>query len=156
MYSRHNKSSVFGSNNKKSARSGVKVVGLQVIPGVGESVEQDFFSLNVKSVDGLRGRNPLSLYNQLMQQQGTHVDKCILYVFRCAVYYADTQECKRDPELLKWWNWSDKKAPKKLSVLMEERKDSNHTPVKKEPLQHLPVSAAETTGQKQPKRLKIE
>jgi hypothetical protein len=27
----------------------------------------------------------------------------VLYVFRCAVYYAGHRE--HDPELLKWWNW---------------------------------------------------
>ncbi|NIV18422.1 MAG: pathogenicity locus, partial [Woeseiaceae bacterium] len=28
-----------------------------------------------------------------------------LYVFRCAVYYASEED--HDPELLKWWNWTD-------------------------------------------------
>jgi hypothetical protein len=36
---------------------------------------------------------------------GQHVDRCVLYVFRCAVYFAS--ESKHDPELLKWWNWKD-------------------------------------------------
>ncbi|NMB56563.1 pathogenicity locus, partial [Candidatus Beckwithbacteria bacterium] len=31
-------------------------------------------------------------------------DRCLLYVFRCAVYYA---KGGRDPEKLKWWNWKD-------------------------------------------------
>jgi hypothetical protein len=31
------------------------------------------------------------------------VDRCVLYVFRCAVYAA-TNEAP-DPELLKWWSW---------------------------------------------------
>jgi hypothetical protein len=29
-------------------------------------------------------------------------DKCLLYEFRCAVYFA---EGGRDQEKLKWWNW---------------------------------------------------
>jgi hypothetical protein len=33
------------------------------------------------------------------------VDRCVLYVFRCAVYFAS--EAEHDPELLKWWNWKD-------------------------------------------------
>ena len=33
------------------------------------------------------------------------VDRCVLYVFRVAVYVASTPEEKRDPNLLKWWNW---------------------------------------------------
>jgi hypothetical protein len=31
----------------------------------------------------------------------------VLYVFRCAVYYATEKE--HDPELLKWWSWQDPK-----------------------------------------------
>ncbi|WP_334292712.1 helix-hairpin-helix domain-containing protein [Parasporobacterium paucivorans] len=29
----------------------------------------------------------------------------MLYVFRCAVYYANEEA--HDPEKLKWWNWKD-------------------------------------------------
>jgi hypothetical protein len=29
----------------------------------------------------------------------------LLYVLRCAVYYASHEE--RKPELFKWWNWKD-------------------------------------------------
>lgn len=35
------------------------------------------------------------------------MDRCMLYVFRCAVYYASSEQ--HDPELLKWWNWKDDK-----------------------------------------------
>jgi hypothetical protein len=52
--------------------------------------------------------NPESLYSDLCQQVGQHVDRCVLYVFRCAVYFAS--ETKHDPELLKWWNWKDEKG----------------------------------------------
>ncbi|MBC8473125.1 MAG: pathogenicity locus, partial [Planctomycetes bacterium] len=31
---------------------------------------------------------------------------CMLYVLRCAVYYASNTE--HDPDLLKWWNWKDR------------------------------------------------
>jgi hypothetical protein len=34
------------------------------------------------------------------------VDRCLLYVFRCAVYFAE--HTRHDPELLKWWNWKDR------------------------------------------------
>lgn len=35
--------------------------------------------------------------------RGEPQDRCLLYVFRCAVYYAS--RAKHDPEVLKWWNW---------------------------------------------------
>jgi hypothetical protein len=30
-------------------------------------------------------------------------DPCVLYVFRCAVYFARTAD--PEPDLLKWWAW---------------------------------------------------
>jgi hypothetical protein len=38
--------------------------------------------------------------------RGVLIDRCQLYVYRCAVYYAGTPG--PDPEKLKWWNWKDK------------------------------------------------
>ena len=35
-----------------------------------------------------------------------HQDRCVLYAFRCAVYYAS--HTTHDPNLLKWWNWKDR------------------------------------------------
>jgi hypothetical protein len=78
--------------------------GLQRIPGVGPSIAADLRGLGVQDVSELRGRNPESLYSELCRQKGP-VDRCVLYVFRCAVYFAS--EAKPDPEMLKWWNWKD-------------------------------------------------
>ncbi len=37
---------------------------------------------------------------------GAKTDPCVLYAFRCATYYA---RGGREPELLKWWNWKNRK-----------------------------------------------
>jgi hypothetical protein len=81
------------------------IAELSRIPGVGPSIAADLYSLGIRDVVELRGRNPESLYAELCRKVGTHVDRCALYVFRCAVYFAS--EPKPDPELLKWWNWKD-------------------------------------------------
>ncbi|WP_177734368.1 MULTISPECIES: helix-hairpin-helix domain-containing protein [Flavobacterium] len=39
----------------------------------------------------------------------TATERCLLYVFRCAVYFAETPMNRQDSEKLKWWNWKDKK-----------------------------------------------
>jgi hypothetical protein len=78
---------------------------LQTIPGVGPSLAGDLFGLGITSVAKLKRKNPERLYNRLEKQVGIHVDRCVLYVFRCAVYYAESS--KPDPQLLKWWNWKD-------------------------------------------------
>lgn len=79
---------------------------LEQIPGVGKSISGYLQNLGIKSINDLKGQNPEQLYQNLCTQQGEQVDRCMLYVFRCAVYYASTSD--REPELLKWWNWKNR------------------------------------------------
>ena len=51
-------------------------------------------------------KDPENLYMDSNKLVGKEQDRCLLYVFRCAVYFA---EGGRVPEKLKWWNWKDKK-----------------------------------------------
>jgi hypothetical protein len=78
----------------------------QVIPGVGKSISQDLWDLGMRSLDDLINTDPEILYQNLCSLRGCYIDPCVLYVFRCAVYFASTQ--KHDPELLKWWHWKNK------------------------------------------------
>jgi hypothetical protein len=78
---------------------------LQTIPGVGPSLARDLHDLGIRRVDDLRGSDPERLYRRLCTLRDAPVDRCVLYVFRCAVYYASQRE--HDTELLKWWNWKD-------------------------------------------------
>jgi hypothetical protein len=89
---------------RRSAPKSV-IANLSRIPGVGPSIAADLCLLGVREAAELRGRDPESLYAELSRQVGRQVDRCVLYVFRCAVYFAS--EAKPDPELLKWWNWKD-------------------------------------------------
>ena len=75
------------------------------IPGVGKSIAEDLWNLGLRSVSDLKNQNSEALYTKLCALQRTHVDRCMLYVFRCAVYYASNDVY--DAELLKWWNWKD-------------------------------------------------
>jgi hypothetical protein len=79
---------------------------LQVIPGVGPSMARDLLDLGYADVATLKGQDPEVMYRHLMELRGGPVDRCVLYVFRCAVYYASHQQ--HDPELLRWWNWKDR------------------------------------------------
>jgi hypothetical protein len=79
---------------------------LQVIPGVGPSLARHLAELGYTEVAQLRGQNPEEMYQDLCRIKGAHIDRCVLYVFRCSVYYAS--KTVHDPELLKWWNWKDK------------------------------------------------
>ena len=73
------------------------------IPGVGKTIAKDFYNIGLRSLADLKDADPEALYKKLCAFQGCQVDRCMLYVFRCAVYYASHET--HDPELLKWWNW---------------------------------------------------
>jgi hypothetical protein len=78
---------------------------LRTIPGVGEKIAEDLLGLGIRSVSALKGKDPENLYRALCRKSGGPVDRCMLYVFRCAVYFASNRT--HDPERLKWWNWKD-------------------------------------------------
>ncbi len=78
---------------------------LKQIPGVGDSIANDLFVVGIKSINDLKRENPELLYEKLCKIQNKRIDRCVLYVFREAVYYASNR--KHKPELLKWWNWKD-------------------------------------------------
>jgi nucleotidyltransferase/DNA polymerase involved in DNA repair len=80
---------------------------LQKIPGVGKRVSQDLYDLNIRSIADLKDKDPEELYFELCEKRGVQIDRCMLYVLRGAVYFAETPN--PDPEKLKWWNWKDKK-----------------------------------------------
>jgi hypothetical protein len=79
---------------------------LMKIPGVGKSIAEDLWNLDIRAAAELKDQNPEVLYERLCVQQGMKIDRCMLYVFRCAVYYASNRV--HDPEMLKWWNWKDR------------------------------------------------
>ena len=80
---------------------------LEQIPGVGGRIAQTLREIGIRRVNNLKGKNPEKLYQRLCEYRAGPVDRCMLYVLRCAVYYASNTE--HDPKLLKWWNWKDRK-----------------------------------------------
>jgi hypothetical protein len=87
---------------------------LREIPGVGPSIAVDLWELGIRRVDDLRERDPQELYDRLCAQRGMHIDRCMLYVLRCAVYYAG--DGPHQPEKLLWWNWTDARAAGKAPL----------------------------------------
>lgn len=84
-------------------RSTSHLKDLQRIPGVGPSLAQDLWDLGYRSVADLAQQDAEEMYAALEALRGQPMDPCVLYTFRCAVYFASTSE--HDPALLKWWNW---------------------------------------------------
>jgi hypothetical protein len=82
---------------------------LQKIPGVGKAVAADLYEMGYTTIDSLKNENPEHMYVLHNELKGQVQDICMLYTFRCAVYFAKTPPKKQDPEKLKWWYWMDKK-----------------------------------------------
>lgn len=80
---------------------------LMIIPGVGKSISNDLYNIGIKSINDLKDKNPEKLYAKSNKHAGVIQDRCLLYVFRCAVYFAETNPKKLNAEKLKWWNWKD-------------------------------------------------
>jgi Nucleotidyltransferase/DNA polymerase involved in DNA repair len=79
---------------------------LQTIPGIGKACSLDLWNIGIEKVADLKNKNPLQLYYQLNKTTEKVHDICMLYVFRCAVYFATEQH--HDKEKLNWWYWKNK------------------------------------------------
>ncbi len=90
---------------KKKIDKKKAIAEFRKIPGVGKSIAEDLWNLELRSLDDLKGADAEQLYKFLCEFQNCKVDRCMLYVFRCAIYFAS--EDNHQPELLKWWNWKD-------------------------------------------------
>jgi hypothetical protein len=78
---------------------------LQIIPGIGKAASLDLWNIGIRSVADLKGQNPRELYERLNAFSGARHDICMLYTFRCAVYFAT--ESEHEWEKLNWWHWKD-------------------------------------------------
>ncbi len=78
---------------------------LQTLPNVGSSIAIDLWDLGIRAPEDLKGKNPERMYDDLCQQRGAHIDRCMLYVLRAVVYIASTDEV--DPAKKMWWKWKD-------------------------------------------------
>jgi nucleotidyltransferase/DNA polymerase involved in DNA repair len=76
-----------------------KINELQTIPGVGKSIAEDLRNIGIQAVLDLKGKDPEKLYAMSNHFEGKIQDRCLLYVFREAVYFAENK--KPDPEKLK-------------------------------------------------------
>lgn len=78
---------------------------LMNIPGVGINMKRHLLNLGIQCVEDLKGQDAQQLYDRDCLLHGVPLDRCVLYVYRLAVYYAENDQY--DPEKLKWWNWKD-------------------------------------------------
>lgn len=76
------------------------------MPGIGKACSLDLWNIGLRGIEDLKGKNPSILYRKLNEVTGLTHDICMLYTFRCAVYFAS--ETNHDKEKLNWWYWKNK------------------------------------------------
>lgn len=79
---------------------------LSTIPNVGPKTKECLIKIGITCVEDLIGKDPEEMYKKDCAQKGFEEDKCQLYLFRMAVYYAE--HTTHENEKLKWWYWKDR------------------------------------------------
>ena len=64
---------------------------LLTIPYVGKNTKEDLFNIGITCVEDLKGKSPEELYFNDCMIKKYQEDRCQLYVFRMAVYYAENK-----------------------------------------------------------------
>lgn len=84
---------------------------LLTISNVGKNTKEDLLNIGITCVEDLVGKDPEDLYIEDCIFKKYQEDKCQLYVFRAAVYYAEHEI--HEEEKLKWWYWKDRVYPER-------------------------------------------
>ena len=84
------------------------VQDLKRISGIGNNIKQHLRNIGIHCIDDLKGQNAEDLYFKDSLFKGYKDDRCLLYVYRLAGYYANNEI--HEPERRKWWNWKDEKT----------------------------------------------
>jgi hypothetical protein len=79
---------------------------LEQIPGIGPNMAQHLIGAGFPTVVSLKGQDPEEVYLRDCAAQGLEVDRCALYAYRLAVYYADNGG-ELPPGKTNWWDWKD-------------------------------------------------
>lgn len=79
---------------------------LILIPYIGKNIKRNLQNIGITCIEDLKGQNPEELYLKDCNLKNRQEDRCELYVFRMAVYYAENEV--KDKEKLKWWYWKDR------------------------------------------------
>lgn len=98
-------------SKQRKESAGDPSADLCVIPGVGDDLKQHLNRLGIRTVGDLRGRDPQQMYEQDCEQCGGTVDRCVLFVYRLAVYFAENEI--HETQKLRWWYWKNREYPPK-------------------------------------------
>ena len=67
------------------------IKNLQIIPWVWPKLAKEFLDIWIESVSDFKAKDPEELYFQICVKHWMQVDKCVLYVLRLCVYFAEKE-----------------------------------------------------------------
>ena len=79
---------------------------LTKIPGIGKNMASHLIDAGFPTIESLKGKSPDDIYAADCAAQGAMTDKCALYCYRLAVYYAD-HDGRLPKNKRNWWDWKD-------------------------------------------------
>jgi hypothetical protein len=79
---------------------------LEQIPGIGANMARHLVNAGYPTVASLKRQDPEEIYLKDCVYQQCEVDRCALYCYRLAVWYA-SHDGQLPPDKQNWWNWKD-------------------------------------------------
>lgn len=77
---------------------------LSDLRSIGPAALEDFKLLGIESVEALKGKNSMDLYEQLCRITKKRHDPCVIDVFRAAIEQAKNPQLEARKK--NWWYWS--------------------------------------------------
>ncbi|GAB7141103.1 protein Cdd1 [Deferribacterales bacterium RsTz2092] len=79
---------------------------LTKIPGIGKNMAEHLTKAGFPTIESLKGKKADDVYAADCIAQNSTLDRCVLYCYRLAVYYAD-HDGQLPENKLNWYDWKD-------------------------------------------------
>lgn len=77
-----------------------KFTELEQLPNIGPAIAADLRLIGITRPQGLRGRDPYAMYDELCRKTGVRHDPCLLDTFIAAVRFMDGEPARP------WWKYT--------------------------------------------------
>jgi hypothetical protein len=90
------------------------------IPGVGSKIAKYIEELGIQNTAQLAQANPEKMYTKFCVLRGEKIDRCLLYVFRGAVTFA------QKPHQKQWWEFKERSNAARRSPASVRRRPDKY------------------------------
>jgi hypothetical protein len=71
---------------------GAAMEELRKIPSVNENAAEALWSLGIRSVQDLKGRDATAMYEELRNRKGSYAEPCMLNILKVAIHHASKKK----------------------------------------------------------------